>query len=143
MPLAEYLRLELLPQRIVAALAGVCGLVGLALAAIGIFGMMSYAVTQRTHEIGIRRALGAQNSDVLRLVMRQGIVIAASGLSLGLLGALAVTRLLTALLYGVSPTDPLTLIGVSLVLTGVALLACYLPARKATRVDPLVALRHE
>jgi predicted permease len=143
MPLAEYLRLELLPQRIVAALAGVCGLVGLALAAIGIFGMMSYAVTQRTHEIGIRRALGAQNSDVLRLVMRQGIVIAGSGLLLGWLGALAVTRLLTALLYGVSPTDPLTLTGVSLVLTGIASLACYVPARKAARVDPLVALRHE
>jgi putative ABC transport system permease protein len=143
MPLGEYLRLELLPQRIAAALAGVCGLIGLALAAIGIFGMMSYAITQRTHEIGIRRALGAQNSDVLRLVMRQGVVILAAGLSLGLLGSLAVTRLLTGLLYGISPTDPLTLIGVSLLLTSAALLACYLPARKATTVDPLVALRHE
>ena len=143
MPLGEYLRLELLPQRIVASLAGVCGLVGLALAAIGIFGMMSYSVTQRTHEIGIRRALGAQNGDVLRLVMRQGIVIVAASLSLGLLGSLAVTRLLAGLLYGISPTDPLTLIGVSLLLACAALLACYLPARKATKVDPLVALRHE
>lgn len=143
MPLAEYLRLQLLPQRIVASLAGVCGLVGLALAAIGIFGMMSYAVTQRTHEIGIRRALGAQNSDVLRLVMRRGVMIVATGSSLGLLGALAVTRVLAGLLYGISPTDPLTLISVSILLAGAALLACYLPARKATRVDPLVALRHE
>jgi predicted permease len=143
MPLGEYLRLELLPQRIVVALAGVCGLVGLALAAIGIFGMMSYAVTQRTHEIGIRCALGAQNGDVLRLVMRQGVVIVAAGLSLGLLGSLAVTRLVAGLLYGISPTDPLTLIGVSFLLAGAALVACYLPARKATKVDPLVALRHE
>lgn len=121
----------------------VCGLIGLALAAIGIFGMMSYAVTQRIHEIGIRRALGAQNRDVLKLVMRQGVVIVAVGLSVGLLGALAVTRLLAGLLYGVSPTDPLTLIGVSFLLASATLLACYLPARKATRVDPLVALRHE
>jgi len=143
MPLGEYLRLELLPQRIVVALAGLCGVIGLALAAIGIFGMMSYAVTQRIHEIGIRRALGAQNSDLLRLVIRQGVVIVAAGLSLGLLGSLAVTRLLSGLLYGISPTDPLTLVGVSLVLTGATLLACYLPARKATKVDPMVALRHE
>lgn len=143
MPLSEYLRLELLPQRIVAALAGVCGLIGLALAAIGIFGMMSYSVTQRTHEIGIRRALGAQNGDVLRLVMRQGVAIVAVGLSVGMLGSLAVTRLLSGLLYGISPTDPLTLIGVSLLLIGGTFLACYLPARKATKVDPLVALRHE
>jgi putative ABC transport system permease protein len=105
--------------------------------------MMSYAVTQRIHEIGIRRALGAQNSDLLRLVIRQGVVIVAGGLSLGLLGSLAVTRLLSGLLYGISPTDPLTLIGVSLMLIGATLLACYLPARKATRVDPMVALRHE
>lgn len=143
MALGEYLRLELLPQRIVSALAGVCGLIGLALAAIGIFGMMSYAVTQRTHEIGIRRALGAQNSDVLSLVMRQGVLIAAAGLSIGLLGSLAVTRLLAGLLYGISPTDPLTLTAVSLLLAGATLLACYLPARRATKVDPLVALRHE
>ncbi|MGH9936257.1 MAG: ABC transporter permease, partial [Blastocatellia bacterium] len=143
MPLSEYLRLELLPQRIVAMLAGVCGLVGLALAAIGIFGMVSYAVARRTHEIGIRMALGARSLDVLRLVMRQGIGITLAGLSLGLLGALILTRLLTRLLYGVSPTDPPTLICVSLLLAGVALLAGYLPARKAIKIDPLVALRHE
>ena len=143
MSLDEYLRIELLPQRLVAALASVCGLIGLALAAIGIFGMMSYAATQRTHEIGIRRALGAQNSDVLKLVMRQGVVIVAVGLTLGLLGSLAVTRLLAGLLVGISPTDPQTLIGASFLLAGVTMLACYLPARKATKVDPLVALRHE
>lgn len=143
MPLTDYLRLSLLPQRIVAALAGVCGLVGLALAAIGIFGIMSYAVTQRTREIGIRRALGAQNGDVLRLVMRSGVTIAITGLSLGLLASFAVTRLLAGLLYGISPTDPGTLIGVSVLLAGSALLACYVPARKATKVDPMAALRHE
>ena len=143
MPLSEYLRFELLPQRLVAALASVCGLIGLALAAIGIFGMMSYSTTQRTHEIGIRRALGAQNTDVLKLVMRQGVVIVTAGLTIGLLGSLAVTRLLAGLLYGISPTDPQTLIGVSLLLAGVILFACYLPARKATKVDPVVALRHE
>lgn len=143
MSLGEYLRLALLPQRVVASLAGVCGLLGLALAAIGIFGIMSYSVTQRTHEIGIRRALGADNTDVLRLVMRSGVIIVATGLSLGLLGSLAVTRLLAGLLYGISPTDPPTLIGVSALLSVAALLACYLPARKATKVDPMVALRYE
>lgn len=143
LPLSEYLRLELLPQRLVAALSGACGLIGLMLAAIGIFGMVSYAVAQRTHEIGIRMALGAQMGDVLRLVLGQGIGIALSGLALGLLGALLLTRLLAKLLYGISPTDPPTFAGVALLLMGVALLACYLPARRATRVDPVVALKYE
>ena len=143
LPLSEYLRLELLPQRLVAALSGACGLIGLALAAIGIFGMVSYNVAQRTHEIGIRMALGAQTGDVLRLVLRQGSGIAFSGLALGLLGALLLTRLLVKLLYGISPTDPLTFGGVALLLVAVVLLAGYLPARKATKVDPLVALRRE
>ena len=143
LPLSEYLRLELLPQRLVAALSGVCGLIGLALAAIGIFGMVSYAVAQRTHEIGIRMTLGAQAGDVLRLVLRQGVGIALAGLTLGLLGAVILTRLLVKLLYGISPTDPLTFGSVALLLLAVVLLAGYLPARKATKVDPLVALRHE
>src|SRR5262245_56300790 len=143
MSMADYLRLQLLPQRIVAALAGVLGLLGLALAAVGIFGVVSYAVTQRTHEIGVRMALGAQSRNVLGLILSQGVKLILGGVVIGLLAAWAVTRLLTWMLYGVSATDPLTFIGVSLLLTIVGLLACYLPARKATKVDPLVALRHE
>ncbi|HKQ79884.1 MAG TPA: ABC transporter permease [Blastocatellia bacterium] len=143
MSLADYIRLELLPQRLVASLAGVLGLLGMALAAIGIFGVLSYAVAQRTHEIGVRLALGAQRRDVLSLILRQGLKITLSGVGVGLLASWAATRLLTKLLRGLSPTDPLTFGGVALLLTVVALLACYLPARRATKVDPLVALRRE
>jgi putative ABC transport system permease protein len=143
MSLAEYIRLQLLPQRIVAALAGVLGLPGLAIAAIGIFGVVSYAVTQRTHEIGVRMTLGARRRDVFGMILRQGFRLTLIGLAAGLLAAVAVTRLLTALLYGVSATDPLTFGGVAFLLLCVALLACYLPARKAARVDPMVALRCE
>ncbi|MGH9935732.1 MAG: ABC transporter permease [Blastocatellia bacterium] len=143
MSLADYIRLELLPQRIVASLAGVLGLLGMAIAAIGIFGVLSYAVAQRTHEIGVRLALGAQRRDVLSLILWQGLKLTLSGVGIGLLAAWAATRLLTKLLRGLNPTDPLTFGGVALLLTVVALLACYLPARRATKVDPLVALRHE
>jgi predicted permease len=143
MSMAEYIKLWLLPQRIVAALAGVLGLIGLALSTIGIFGVVSYAVTQRTHEIGIRMALGAHRRDVLGLILRQGVKLTLGGIGIGLLAAWAATRLLTALLYGVNATDPLTFAGVALLVLSVALLACYLPAHKATKVDPLVALRHD
>jgi predicted permease len=141
--LREHLRLALFPARIAATVLGVFGLVALLLSAIGIYGITSYAVAQRTHEIGIRMALGAQVADVLRLVFTHGLKLTIIGAAIGLLGAYLATRAITSVLYGVSATDPLTFGGVSLLLIGVALLACYVPARRATKVDPLIALRNE
>lgn len=129
--------------RLFATLSSFFGLLALALAGVGLYGVMSHNVARRTHEIGIRVALGAQNFDVLSLILRQGAQLALIGIGIGLLAAWQVTRLLRKLLYGVSATDPLTFMGVGLLLIGVALLACYLPARRASKVDPLVALRHE
>jgi putative ABC transport system permease protein len=122
---------------------GIFATLALVLAVVGIYGVVSYSVAQRTHEIGVRRALGAQRTDVLGLVIRQGMVVSAAGVIVGVLGAVVATRLLSSWLYGVEATDPVTFATVSLVLVGIALLATYVPARRAARVDPLIALRSE
>lgn len=128
---------------IAAGLAGALGILGLILAVVGVYGVMSYSVSRRTPEIGIRMALGAEPRQVLGMICRQGSVLIASGLVVGLLAAFAIGRLLSDFLVGVTPNDPITYFGVSLLLTSIALLASYVPARRGTRVDPMVALRHE
>jgi putative ABC transport system permease protein len=142
-PLQKLIGTTLAQPRFNMMLLGTFAGVAMMLAAIGIYGVITYNVTQRTREIGIRMALGAQKTDMLRMVLRQSLIIVGIGLCAGLVCALIMTRLMTALLYGVGTTDISTYISVILLLSGAALVATYLPARRAMKVDPMVALRYE
>jgi ABC-type antimicrobial peptide transport system permease subunit len=124
-------------------IVAVFAITALLLAALGIYGVISYIVSERTRDIGIRLALGAQRGEIMGMILRQGLGLATAGAALGLVGSVIVSHLMAGLLYGVVPTDPLTFVAVTLVLTGVALAACYIPARRAMRVDPMIALRYE
>jgi putative ABC transport system permease protein len=131
------------PRRFNVILIGFFGISALLLATAGVFGVMAYSVTRRRREIGVRIALGAGSGDVLRMILNQGLRTIFVGVAIGIAGSLALTRTVESLLFGVTPTDPFTFVGVALLLVGAALLACYVPARRATKVDPMVALRYE
>jgi ABC-type antimicrobial peptide transport system permease subunit len=141
MPLAEYIGASLFSQKVAAAFLGVLGLIALVMAAAGLYSVMAYAITQRTQEIGIRMALGAKSGDVVLMMLGQGMLMTLAGLAIGAVAAVAVTRLASRALVEVSATDPAVFLGAALFLALVAGLACYVPARRATRIDPNVALR--
>jgi putative ABC transport system permease protein len=142
-PMTKLVAESISRRRFNTMLTGLFAVVALLLASVGIFGVLNYTVAQRTQEIGLRVALGAQTRDVLRLILGQGVRLVMFGVVLGLVASLALTRVLAGMLFGVTPTDPLTFVAITALLTVVALLACYVPARRATKVDPLVALRYE
>jgi putative ABC transport system permease protein len=139
----EALNNSLAEPRLYTILLGVFAVLALSLASVGIYGVMSYTVTERTREIGVRMALGARGSNVLKLVIGQGMTLALIGVAIGSGAAVALTRLMSGLLFGVSATDPMTFVVIAILLSFVALLACYIPARRAAKVDPMVALRWE
>jgi len=130
-------------QRLAMMLLSVFSLLALVLSAIGIYGVISYLAGQRAKEIGVRMAMGATSADVLRLVLGEGMRLTLVGVGIGVVAALGLTRLITKMIYGVGATDPITFAVVAILLTGVALFACYIPARRAMRVDPIIALRYE
>jgi putative ABC transport system permease protein len=131
------------PRRLTMLISGLFAGLALLLAMIGLYGVISYSVAQRNHELGIRMALGARKGDILRLIVAQGFRLAMAGIVVGMAGALALTRVLASILFGIRPNDPLTLGVVAITLVAVTLLACYIPARRATKVDPMVALKYE
>jgi putative ABC transport system permease protein len=141
--LSDVFSASLAERRFSMEIVGLFALTALLLAALGIYGVISYIVSERTHEIGIRLALGAQRHRILQMILSQGLGLAIAGAAIGLVGAVIVAHLMAGVLYGVRPTDPVTFVSVALLLIAVALLACYIPARRAIRVDPLVALRYE
>jgi len=141
--LEDYAALTLIPQRVAASVSGSLGMVGLLLAAIGIYGVTAYMVSSRTREIGIRVALGAQRGDVVRMVLRQGMMLALAGMAIGLVLAAGASRLLGSLLFGIGPTDPIAFGGSAVLFCLIGLIACYVPARRATAVDAMEALRYE
>ncbi len=142
-PLSAFISAAIVQERLLTALMSFFGLTAMLLAAIGLYGVIAYSVSQRTHEIGIRMALGAQKRDVVGLIMRETMLLVVIGVIIGLSAALGVTRLVASLLYGLTPNDPLTISLAGLLLLTVAALAGYLPARRASRVDPMAALRHD
>ena len=142
-PVQEIVARSIATQQLAMMLLSVFSLLALVLSAIGIYGVISYLAGQRTKEIGVRMAMGATSADVLRLVLGDGMRLTLVGVGIGVVAALGLTRLITKMIYGVGATDPITFAVVAILLTGVALFACYIPARRAMRVDPIIALRYE